>query len=330
MDRIARIEDMRARRLLERCQPRLEPRNRASSLGHPCERLLTYRRLADHYLHAAPTPLDRASVYHEGTVHERAIVQEMLADGFDVLWTQRPFEYEGIGGTIDGALPAEKDGQPEPFDAKSMADRAFRSMPTVWDGPVLYGDLAYFANADAKHWWLRQYPAQMEIYLLMSGCPRGWFIVKNKTTGMRAWVLVVLDDPAFGRCQGLLDKSRRIDGYVERGEVPERTSDGTLCTWCDMRLHCAPPCLEPGRIALLDDGYAARLTALYADLAAAKATIKEEDGCKAVAKAALPDGGVAVAGNWTIIVDKGAKQTRVKFMPLAEEKASTEDTEDDE
>ncbi len=329
MDRIARIEDMRARRLLERCQPRLEPRNRASSLGHPCERLLTYRRLPDHYMHAAPTPLDRASVFYEGGVHERAIVQEMLQDGFDVLWTQRPFEYEGIGGTIDGALPPENGGQPEPFDAKSMADHAFKAMPTTQVGSVLYGELAYFANADAKHWWLRQYPAQMEIYLLMSGCPKGWFIVKNKTTGMRVWVLVLLDDPALGRCQGLLDKSRRIDGYVLRNEVPDRTCDGTLCTWCDMRLHCAPPLLEPGRIALLDDEYADRLTALHAALGTAKAVIKEETACKDIAKAALPDGGVGVAGNWTVIVDKGAKQTRVKFAPLATSASTTEESEDE-
>lgn len=326
--RITQIETARIRRLLEHVQPRLQGSNRASTLGHPCERLLVYRRLKEHYDKCAPTPVDRASVFHEGSVHERAIVQEMLVDGFDVLWTQRPFEYEGITGTIDGALPAEPGGLAEPFDAKSMDNQAWKAMPKIEDGPVLYGDLSYFANADAKHWWLRQYPAQMEIYLLMSGCPIGWFIVKNKTTGQRVWVLVTLDDPAMVRCQGLLDKAKRLDGYVARQEIPSHTTDGALCVRCEFRMHCAPPLLAPGRLALLDDVYGVRLTSLHLDLASAKGTIKEETACKDVAKAALPDGGVAVAGDWTVIVDKGLKQTRVKFEPL--KMAAVEEDNEDE
>jgi hypothetical protein len=68
--------------------------NRASEMGHPCERYLVYLRTRgnERVLHDVGLQF----VFDEGKVHEKAVLRDLEDAGIEVIEQQRPFEWKKI------------------------------------------------------------------------------------------------------------------------------------------------------------------------------------------------------------------------------------------
>ena len=90
---------------------------------------------------------------------------------------------------------------------------------------------------NGKYVYLRKYPAQMNMYLLLDNKDYGVFILKNKSTGMLKVLDVYLD---YDYAESLLKKAERINHYVDNDILPNHYSDASICDRCDFRHICLP------------------------------------------------------------------------------------------
>lgn len=143
--------------------------NRASELGHSCLRYLVLNRTRWQEKALHDTKLQM--IFDMGRAVEDLVMQDLREAGFMIVEQQRPFAWDKyqITGSIDFKIAI--DGQVYPCEVKSAAPHAFESVNSVSDM--------------LKHKWayMRKYPAQLTLYLLMDNKERGVFIFKNKSTG---------------------------------------------------------------------------------------------------------------------------------------------------
>ena len=88
-----------------------------------------------------------------------------------------------------------------------------------------------------KRPWIRHYPSQMQIYLLMGEHEYGVFILKNKSTGLLKVIDVYLD---YEHAESLLGKAERINAHVENNTLPDPINDAEICSNCAFRHICLP------------------------------------------------------------------------------------------
>jgi len=195
--------------------------NRASELGHPCLRYLVYLRTAwdKRTLHSPELQM----IFDEGNRQEEAVLEDLREAGFQVVEQQRPFEWKEyqITGHIDGKILWE--GEAVPFEIKSMS-------------PYIFSEIQSFEDMkNSKHWWVRKYPAQMMLYLLMDEKEYGIFLLKNKSSGQIKQIDVVLDYE-FG--EALIKKAEQVNKYVEEKTLPDTAFDIELCPECPFKHLC--------------------------------------------------------------------------------------------
>jgi len=184
--------------------------NRASEIGHPCERYLYFNRtewdkteLHDEGLQA---------IFDEGHHQEKEVIKTLMAADIEVFHQQTAvsrdalFKKYNISGHMD--LKVRVADRAIPCDVKSMAPHYFESVNTQAD----------FENHSAPH--IRKYIAQLMIYSIGSDEEYGYMILKNKSTGQIKFVLVKID---FGYVESLIQKAERINGYVAT-KTPPRPS----------------------------------------------------------------------------------------------------------
>src|SRR4030042_6716898 len=167
--------------------------NRASSCGHPCERFLFYSRARwnERTMHDVNLQL----IFDEGNIHEDAVLARLKSAGIQVVEQQRPFEWKEIEltGHIDCSIIWE--GKPYPAEIKSMSPFTFDAVNSVDD--MLNG----------KYVYLRGYPAQMYMYLLMKEMEGGLFVLKNKVNGRIKIIEVPLD---YEAAEKIVKKLERV------------------------------------------------------------------------------------------------------------------------
>ena len=209
--------------------------NRASQLGHPCERYLVYERTRwqDKALHDVGLQF----IFGEGKIHEKAVLRDLEDAGLEVIEQQRAFEWKqyAITGHIDGKI--QNNGNIIPFEIKSMSDWAWKSTNTLED------------MTKSKAIYMRQYPAQLNLYLIMDEKEVGLFILKNKQSGLLKQIEVRLD---YDYTESLIKKAERINGHLANNSLPDRISlDVGACEWCAYTHICLPE--HKHEATLLDD-----------------------------------------------------------------------------
>lgn len=198
--------------------------NRASLLGHPCLKYLVLKRLKweEELLPSRNLQL----IFDEGKLHEQQILKEMIDAGLEIIETQRMFEWREfqITGHID--CKVKVNSSVYPVEIKSCSDFVFSKINSAKD---LY---------ESDRHYIRMYPAQMTLYLLMDNKEEGIFIFKNKQTGELKEIPMKLD---YSLGENLLQKAEKINDCVKKNEIPEQEIfDEDLCSNCSFRHICLP------------------------------------------------------------------------------------------
>lgn len=182
------------------------PNNRASEAGHSCVRFLVASRLYPEKKALHDIGLQR--IFDEGRLHEAAILREIQDAGFQIVEQQRPFEWRKfeLSGHIDAKILI--DGNLIPLEVKSSSPNPFRHIK----------DLEPMAMITSKHSWVRKYPAQILLYMLMDNKEEGIMLFKNKATGEKCQKNFNME---YEYTESILKKLEIVNDYVTKGELPE-------------------------------------------------------------------------------------------------------------
>lgn len=211
--------------------------NRASEIGHPCLRYLVFKRTrwAEATLHDVALQF----VFDEGNIQERAVLRDLEDAGVAIIEQQRDYFWDGpqLSAHLDGKVILSAD-ELAPIEIKSMS-------PFVWVKINTIEDLKY-----SKMTHLQKYPAQLNVYNLLSNSHRGFMILKNKSTGQLKEIEVPLD---YEYAEGLLKKCEAINTHVKNGTTPDPIpwSENT-CGRCQFAHICLPEAKREA-IDLTDD-----------------------------------------------------------------------------
>lgn len=196
--------------------------NRASNAGHPCERFLVYARTKwnEQSLH----DISLQYIFEEGKLQEIAVLKTLAEAGVIVVEQQRPFEWKkyNITGHIDGKVLFNN--QAYPLEIKSMAPFSWQKINTVED--LLCNKMFYY----------QKYVAQLTLYMLMDNKDKGYFLLKNKSTGQLKEIEVDLD---YDYAESILQKIKRVNEHIKNNTVPEPIDfDDNTCGRCNFAHIC--------------------------------------------------------------------------------------------
>jgi hypothetical protein len=197
---------------------------RASSIGHPCLRF-HYHSIVDWKLRP-PVDYVLQSIFDEGNLHETDVIRQLMGPlNLKIQHLQQAYKIDDplITAHIDGALI---DGDKlYPFDVKSCNRQTFQKVNKTDD------------MINAKQVYLRQYPAQMQIYMEVTRSTDAPIIFKCKDTGELKDVWVARDDAEINR---LKQKASLVYLSIETRTPPERCGDYDVCKHCDFKCVCLP------------------------------------------------------------------------------------------
>jgi CRISPR/Cas system-associated exonuclease Cas4 (RecB family) len=222
--------------------------NRASELGHPCIRyhVLNRTRWQEKTLHDVGLQF----VFDLGHEIEEIALKDLRAAGFTILENQRAFEWPeyNITGSIDGKVMI--DDKAYPLEIKSCSPFVFESIHTIQD------------IINHKYPYMRKYPAQLTIYLLMSGIDKGVFLFKNKTTGAYREIWMDLD---YDLGETLIKRAESINTHVAAGTLPDCINDDKWCDGCGFAHICLPDRVGK-EVEMIDDSELEGLISKYEKL----------------------------------------------------------------
>lgn len=198
--------------------------NRASEIGHPCLRYLVFKRTR--WQEATLHDVALQFVFDEGNLQERAVIRDLEDAGWQIIEQQRDYFWQEfqLSAHLDGKVLLES--ETPPLEVKSMS-------PFVWAKIHTVADLL-----ESRMTHLRKYPAQLNIYNLLSNQHRGFLILKDKSSGRLKEIEVPLD---YEYAEGLLKKCEAINRHVAEGTVPAPIpwSEST-CGRCAFSHICLP------------------------------------------------------------------------------------------
>jgi CRISPR/Cas system-associated exonuclease Cas4 (RecB family) len=218
--------------------------NRASQLGHPCTRYLVFDRTRweEKTLHNERLQM----IFDLGNDIEARVMHDLTDAGVEVIEQQRAFFWKeyNISGHIDAK--ALIDGMAYPLEIKSMSPFVFDRVNSVED------------MLKSKYAYMRAYPGQVTLYLLMDNKERGFFICKNKVSGAMKEIPVTLD---YELGESLLRKAEVINAHVNNQTLPDPIEyDENVCSDCGYNHICTPDRMGK-EVEIVDDNELAELLA---------------------------------------------------------------------
>ena len=210
--------------------------NRASVLGHECERYLVFKRTRwqEEKLHGVKLQ----GIFDLGNVLEAAVLRDLAEAGVKVVEQQRAFSWPEhlITGHIDAKVLVN--GSAMPIEIKT-------SSPYVWGSLNTLDDMKR-----GRYPYLRRYPAQMMLYLLMDNKETGLFLFFNKLTGELKEIPCPLD---YQLGEALIQKADSINSHVAAGTIPPCIEyDEMTCGECGFLHICLPEIRRP-ELVMEDD-----------------------------------------------------------------------------
>jgi len=197
--------------------------NRASSLGHVCERKLVFDRTR--WQDAIPYDVGLQFIFDEGNLQERQVLKDLDEAGWHVIDQQRDYEWKEyqITAHLDGKIVLDK---PFTLEIKSMNPYTFTQIHTAQD------------IIESRKHYIRAYAAQGQIYMLLSNSERMVFIFKNKSTGQLKEIWMDLD---YQFAEELIQKAVRINAHVNAGTIPDPIPwNEDICGRCAFAHICLP------------------------------------------------------------------------------------------
>ncbi len=280
--------------------------NRASLMGHPCARFLTYNRVA--WKHAKLHGIDAQYVFDEGKRSELHAMEDLRKAGYTVIEGQRSFDWHDkqISGSIDGKILLPK-GHPHP---RAVPLEIKSTNPYDWERIESVEDLVR-----SHRLWLRQIPAQLTAYLLMNGTEEiGCLALRNRVNGRIKTMPVVLD---YSLGEELVAKAERVNaavaaiyaagGIPASGIIPpdvetlfpERIPyDADICGRCAYVHLCLPDLLATAAAEIVDDP---ELEILLERRAALQSGAEEYRETDEQIKRKVGEREKVIVGNWLIL-----------------------------
>jgi CRISPR/Cas system-associated exonuclease Cas4 (RecB family) len=252
--------------------------NRASDLGNPCLRyhVLNRTRWEEKSLH----DVGLQGIFDLGNDIEEIALRELAAAGLKVVEQQKPFNWPeyGITGHLDGLVIL--DGKAYPLEIKSCS-------PFVFDAIHTADDLK-----KGKYAYLRKYPVQLTLYMLMSNIERGVFLFKNKVTGAYKEIWLDLD---YDLGEQALKRAEAINSHLAAGTVPDPIEYSEECDRCGFAHICNVDHI--GKEVEIDTG---ELATMLDRLDALKPAVKEYEEIDDQVKKAVEGREKVLAGNWFV------------------------------
>lgn len=198
--------------------------NRASDLGIPCVRyhVLNRTRWEEKSLHDVGLQF----IFDMGNEIEEIVLKELAEAGIKVIEQQRSFQWKEyqITGHIDAQVMTD-DGI-FPMEIKSCSPFVFKSIDTIED------------LKRGKYLYLRKYPVQLNLYMLMTGKEKGVFLFKEKTSGQYKEIWMDLD---YEMGEETLKRAEAINKHVAEGTIPEPIEySPETCDDCAYAHLCRP------------------------------------------------------------------------------------------
>jgi len=279
--------------------------NRASELGHPCERFLTYNRVA--WRHARLPDVGLQYVFDEGRRSEEHALEDLRKAGYTILEGQRSFEWpdKQITGAIDGKILLPKN-HPHP---RAVPIEIKSTNPYDWERITSVADLV-----NSQKMWLRKIPAQITTYLLLNASEEiGALMMRNRSTGQYKTLPVMLD---YQLAETMVAKAERVNarialiyaagGIPESGIVPEAVDallperipfDQDICLRCNYFALCLPDVFAKQSAEVVDDTELASMLDRRAELAPFS---DEYDSVDRAIKKRVGDRDRVIVGNWLV------------------------------
>jgi CRISPR/Cas system-associated exonuclease Cas4 (RecB family) len=262
--------------------------NRASDLGNPCLRYHVFNRTKWEQKSLHDVGLQQ--IFNLGNDIEEIALRELAAAGVKVIEQQKPFnwkEYQ-ITGHLDGLVML--DGKAYPLEIKSCS-------PFVFDAIHTADDLK-----KGKYAYLRKYPTQLTLYMLMSNIERGVFLFKNKVSGAYKEIWLDLD---YDLGEQALKRAEAINAHLSAGTVPDPIEYNEECDKCGFVHICLPDHI--GKEVEIDTG---ELATMLDRLETLKPSVKEYEEIDEQVKKVVEGREKVLAGGWFIT---GTYQTRKGF-----------------
>lgn len=270
--------------------------NRASLIGHECERYLVYKRL--YWEKETLHDVRLQYIFDEGRRQEQATIDDLREAGFEILEAQRPFADKDLQltGHIDFKL--KLDGKLPPVEVKGLSPFTWEKINTFED--IIKSDKPY----------VRKYAAQMTLYLYLGNAEEGWLLLRNKLTGQYKEILVKLD---WDFADSLIKKIQRINQCVGKKELPEGVNEYKICKDCGFQQMCMPDIVFGEGIGFLKDEEVINLLNHRAELAEQANEYRAVDKeLKEGLKNYMKERQVLIAGEW-IIEKKVNKKGAISF-----------------
>ena len=276
--------------------------NRASSLGHPCERYLVYMRTSWDKMELPD--VGREFIFAGGKLIEDMALAELKEAGFRITNQGRDFldkRYQ-ISGHVDCFVgPPGIDRSPAkdpPCEIKGISPFDFDKINSAED------------MFKSKNSWTKAYPAQLQLYMFLSEREEGLFYIKNKLTYQPKQIWIKLD---YAYCEELLQKCERINKHINEGTLPAQVNDYNTCKKCQARSFCRPDIVFGEGIGFIDDaeleGYLNQREKLNASALQYK---NIDEHIKTGLKKYMDGRAVLCVGAW-IIEKKIAKNGAIRF-----------------
>lgn len=199
--------------------------NRASEIGHPCDKYLVHARLD--YEKAKQPDLGLIKIFEEGYIQELAVITMLQSQNVGYrIYNQNqtfPANEHQITGHVDGKIVDLKTDKGVYFDVKTLNPFIFNKINTIDD-------------FDYKYWTLKWY-AQAQIYMYLLGEQIFYFLIKNKSSGE---IKIIECERKEKTIELLIEKAKRINRHVKKKKYPRGLGDLEICTTCKFLHLCLP------------------------------------------------------------------------------------------
>lgn len=287
----ASIAGKRQERLEKRTnEPPWKPRRNYASGLSSCIRQMVYAHLS--WEQKEPLSVNGIASMEDGNHEERLLIQELLADGFQVVEEQVKLDDDRywVTGKIDGKLAWQ--GRRVPFEMKRLSPYSFDKLNTADD----------FKQDEFSLKKLKQ----LTLYLLLHNEEVGLFILSNGL-GERKIIVVPLD---YQLGESILKSLEETNAALKSGVLPDRIPyHSRICGYCPWKRTCLPD-MHFGDGAVMGDAELAEAVARFATL---KPSAAEYEKLKQSIAASVKDKPMVVAGDYLIIGEW--KERRVNAQP---------------